>query len=152
MSMLQQSTPQTGMLQGYRTTGFMQPNMVNGNQIGYMPQQPQRPMPPPAWAQNRGYAVSGVQPGADFYNYVTQLLGQRQQARPGDYAGGWNQESSPNSRAQAQADAQTIAQALGRPLSREEFAALNQRAQGWGFQAPTFNPNWAQFGQSVGAY
>lgn len=116
---------------------------------GMMGAQPGQPAP--SWNQQAGGSFN---PSMDFYNQVNQVLGPMQQAQRGDYANGWNQESSPNSRAQAQQWAQQMSQSLGRQLTPQELSQLQQRAQGWGFQQNTFNPatnNWGALMSDIGA-
>lgn len=84
-------------------------------------------------SQGQGGGQSMYRPTQEFYNQVQQTLGPMAQAQQGNYAGGFNQESSPGSRLAAQQDAQRMAQALGRPLTPEETRQLQQRQQGWGF-------------------
>ena len=100
--------------------------------------QPQQTGPGPrgGWA-GRGAAqhpgVSAPIPGQEFYSTVNRVLGNKAMAAPGDYAGGWNQESSPNTRFAARQDANLMQQALGRQLTRNEIIQLNRRQQGWGY-------------------
>lgn len=105
----------------------------------------QLPQRPPQQQMQQQSAGNPFVPGDPFYQAVQQVLGSRQMAQPGQP--GYNLESSPNSRSQAAQWAQQMQQALGRQLSRDELARLNQRAQGWGFTQNTWNPSQADWGQ-----
>ncbi len=89
---------------------------------GERPQRVRRPSAPSA------QAVSWAK--------LTEVLGPppRPPAQPGDYANGWNAESSPNSRAAAKTDCARFEAAMGRPPTREEQRMIEQRHLGWGYQ------------------
>ena len=116
--------------QGHPRQGQRGSNMPGWGRNGMTPEQIQAYMQKPGAIAPQ---MQGDSPTQEFYDFVNQTLGYKQMATIGQYDKGWNQESSPNSRAAAKADAEKLSQALGRPLTRAEIFMLNLRAQGWGF-------------------